>query len=99
MVQVETGETEQQHFNSETARHFGSKERKKDSLADQQQINLGRVDQIYVGKSIHSFQTRVDTTVQLQDRIAIFSFLNKTFCRYLKCKSTENFILIIHFFD
>lgn len=41
------------------------KERREDSLANEQQVYLGWVDQVYVGESIHSLQARVDTTVQL----------------------------------
>lgn len=43
------------------------KETVQDSLADEQQVYLSWVDQVYVGESIHSLQTRVDTTVQLQN--------------------------------
>lgn len=43
------------------------KKRRGDSLADEQQIYLGWVDQVYVGESIHSLQARVDTTVQLPE--------------------------------
>lgn len=44
-----------------------SKEIKDDSilLADEQQVNLGRVNQVYVGESVHPLQARVDATVQL----------------------------------
>lgn len=51
------------------------KERREDSLADEQQVYLSWVDQVYVGESIHSLQARVDTTVQLPNtNITLFSF-------------------------
>lgn len=35
------------------------------SLADEQQVDLSRVDQVNVGQSVHPLQTRMDPTVQL----------------------------------
>ena len=49
-----------------TVQHMS--ERMKDWLADEQQVYLGRVDQIYVREGIHSLQARVDTTVQLPNK-------------------------------
>lgn len=41
------------------------KERREDSLADEQQVYLCWVDQVYVGEGIHALQARVDAAVQL----------------------------------
>lgn len=43
----------------------GGKAWQQDSLADEQQVNLCRVDQVDVGQSVHPLQTRVDPTIQL----------------------------------
>lgn len=36
-----------------------------DSLADEQQVYLRWIDQVYVGEGVHSLQAGVDSTVQL----------------------------------
>lgn len=51
--------------------------KKGDLLADEQQINLCWVNQIYVRECIHSLQPRVDTTVQLAKNIFYYVFPKK----------------------
>ena len=37
----------------------------RNSLADEQQVDFSRIDQVNVWQRVHSLQTRMDSTVQL----------------------------------
>lgn len=75
MIQMETCKKIHQHLTINPQSGYNQRQKSdskylwktEDSLADEQQIDLSRVNKVDVRESIHSLQTRVDTTVQLQE--------------------------------
>lgn len=65
------------------SRHCDNRWNFPNSLADEQQVDLSRIDQVDVRQSIHSLQTRMDPTVQLHHNTHSCDSVHQLYCLQL----------------